>query len=131
MNRSEVAQLFAYACLFDTRLQADEGKILAWNEALYSDITFEFAKRFVSVHYSNDDKVIAPVYINKAWLRDLEREREAKKTEAYMLEMAEGKKKAATPEQVNFYMNQIRAVLSKGNPDADMETNTGEVAPDL
>jgi hypothetical protein len=48
-----------------------------------------------------------------------------------MLEMAEGKKKAATPEQVNFYMNQIRAVLSKGNPDADMETNTGEVAPDL
>ena len=131
MNRSEVAQLFAYACLFDARLQADEGKILAWNEALYSDIAFEFAKRFVSVHYSNDDKVIAPVYINTAWLRDLEREREAKKTEAYMLEMAEGKKKAATPEQVNFYMNQIRAVLSKGNPDADMETNTGEVAPDL
>jgi hypothetical protein len=48
-----------------------------------------------------------------------------------MLEMAEGKRKAATPEQVNFYMSQIRAVLSKGNSDADMETNTGEVAPDL
>jgi hypothetical protein len=131
MNRSEVAQLFAYACLFDSRLQADEGKILAWNEALYDDITFEFAKRFVSVHYSNDDKVIAPVYINKAWLRDVEREREAKKTQQYMLEMAEGKKKAATPEQVDFYLSQIRAVISKGNPDADMETNTGEVAPDL
>ena len=131
MNRSEVAQLFAYACLFDARLQADEGKILAWNEALYDDITFEFAKRFVSVHYSNDDKVIAPVYINKEWLRHIDREREKKKTQQYMLEMAEGKNKAATPEQVDFYLSQIRAVISKGNPDADMETNTGEVAPDL
>ena len=131
MNRSEVAQLFAYACLFDSRLQADEGKILAWNEALYNDITFEFAKRFVSVHYSNDDKVIAPVYINKEWLRHVEREREKKKTQDYMLEMEEGKSKAATPDQVNFYLSQIRAVISKGNYDADMETNTGEVAPDL
>lgn len=131
MNRSEVAQLFAYACLFDSRLQADEGKILAWNEALYNDITFEFAKRFVSVHYSNDDKVIAPVYINKEWLRHVEREREKKKTQDYMLEMEEGKSKAATPDQVNFYLSQIRAVISKGNSDADMETNTGEVAPDL
>jgi hypothetical protein len=48
-----------------------------------------------------------------------------------MLEMAEGKNKAATPEQVDFYLSQIRAVISKGNPDADMETNTGEVAPNL
>jgi hypothetical protein len=131
MNRSEVAQLFAYACLFDGRLQADEGKILAWDAALKEDMTFEFAKYFVSVHYSNDDKVIAPVYFNKEWLRHLDREKEKTKTQAYMLEMAEGKSKAATPEQVDFYMSQIRAVFSKGRSNADMETNTGEVAPDL
>ena len=131
MNRSEVAQLFAYCCLFDTRLQADEGRILAWDSALYSDMTFEFAKEFVSRHYMNEDRLIAPVYFNKEWLRHVEREREQRRTQEYMLEMAEGKSKAATPEQVNFYMSQIRAVLSKGNPDADMETNTGEVAPDL
>jgi hypothetical protein len=131
MNRSEVAQLFAYCCLFDTRLQADEGRILAWDSALYSDMTFEFAKEFVSRHYMNEDRLIAPVYFNKEWLRHVEREREQRRTQEYMLEMAEGKNKAATPEQVNFYMSQIRAVLSKGNSDADMETNTGEVAPDL
>ena len=131
MNRSEVAQLFAYCCLFDTRLQADEGRILAWDSALYSDMEFEFAKEFVSRHYMNEDRLIAPVYFNKEWLRHVEREREQRRTQEYMLEMAEGKSKAATPEQVNFYMSQIRAVLSKGNPDADMETNTGEVAPDL
>jgi hypothetical protein len=79
----------------------------------------------------NEDRLIAPVYFNKEWLRHVEREREQRRTQEYMLEMAEGKSKAATPEQVNFYMSQIRAVLSKGNPDADMETNTGEVAPDL
>jgi hypothetical protein len=131
MNRSEVAQLFAYCCLFDTRLQADEGRILAWDSALYSDMTFEFAKAFVSKHYMNEDRLIAPVYFNKEWLRHVEREKEQRRTHEYMLEMAEGKSKAATPEQVNFYMSQIRAVLSKGNSDADMETNTGEVAPDL
>ena len=131
MNRSEVAQLFAYCCLFDTRLQADEGRILAWDSALYSDMTFEFAKEFVSRHYMNEDRLIAPVYFNKEWLRHVERQREQRRTQEYMLEMAEGKSKAATPEQVNFYMSQIRAVLSKGNSDADMETNTGEVAPDL
>jgi len=131
MNRSEVAQLFAYCCLFDTRLQADEGRILAWDSALYPDMTFEFAKEFVSRHYMNEDRLIAPVYFNKEWLRHLERKREERRTQEYMLEMAEGKSRAATPEQVNFYMSQIRAVLSKGKPDADMETNTGEVAPDL
>jgi hypothetical protein len=131
MNRSEVAQLFAYCCLFDTRLQADEGRILAWDAALYPDMKFEFAKDFVSRHYMNEDRLIAPVNFNKEWLRHIEREREQRRTQEYMLEMAEGKSNAATPEQVNFYMSQIRAVFSKGNPDADMETNTGEVAPDL
>jgi hypothetical protein len=131
MNRSEVAQLFAYACLFDGRLQADEGKILAWDAAINQDMTFEFAKRFVSVHYSNDDKVIAPVYFNKEWLRHLDREKEKKKTQAYILEMAESQSKAATPEQVEFYISQIRAIFSKGSPNADMETDRGEVAPDL
>jgi hypothetical protein len=45
--------------------------------------------------------------------------------------MAESQSKAATPEQVEFYISQIRAIFSKGSPNADMETDRGEVAPDL
>jgi len=131
MTRSEVAQLFAYACLFDGRLQADEGKILAWDSALLPDMTFEFAKYFVSVHYMNEEKVIAPVYFNKEWVRQRQNERDREATRRYMLELEESSSKAATPEQVNFYMAQIRESLSKGKTNADMETNSGEVAPDL
>ena len=131
MNRSEVAQLFAYCCLFDMRLQADEGRILAWDAALNPEMTFQFAKDFVSRHYSNDDKVIAPVYFNKEWVRHQEREKERLRTQQYMLEMKEAGAKAATPEQVNFYLRQIREVLTKGKPSADMADGNGEVAPDL
>ena len=131
MNRSEVAQLFAYACLFDMRLQADEGKILAWDAALNQEMTFEFAKTFVSIHYSNDDKVIAPSYFNKEWSRRQDREKEQLRTRQYMMELEEGKTKAATPEQVDYYLKQIRDVLGKGKSDADLATDSGEVASDL
>lgn len=131
MNRSEVAQLFAYACLFDGRLQADEGKILAWDSALLPDMTFEFAKYFVSVHYMNDEKVIAPVYFNKEWIRQRQNEIDREKTRKFMLELEDTRAKAATPEQVNFYLSQIRATLAKGKSDADMENDAGEVASDL
>lgn len=131
MNRSEVAKLFAYACLFDGRLQADEGKILAWDAALVPDMTFEFAKYFVSVHYMNDDKVIAPVYFNKEWIRQRQSEKDREATQRYMLELEDTKSKAATPEQVNFYLAQIRETLAKGKSDADLEASSGEVASDL
>jgi hypothetical protein len=131
MNRSEVAQLFAYCCLFDTRLQADEGRILAWDSALYPDMEFEFAKEFVSRHYMIEDKLIAPVHFNKGWIRHGEREKERLRTEEYMLELEQSKVKAASPEQVNFYLIQIRETLTKGKPSADMADGNGEVAPDL
>ena len=131
MNRSEVAQLFAYACLFDGRLQADEGKILAWDAALLPEMTFEFAKYFVSVYYMNEDKVIAPVHFNREWSRQRQNEIDREATRKYMLELEDSKAKAATPEQVDFYLSQIRASFVKGKPDADMETDSGEVAPNL
>ena len=131
MNRSEVAQLFAYACLFDGRLQADEGKILAWDASLLPDMTFEFAKYFVSVHYMNDDKVIAPVFFNKEWSRQRKNEKDREATQNYMLELEDSRTKAATPEQVNYYLAQIRESLGKGNASADLEKDSGEVASDL
>jgi hypothetical protein len=48
-----------------------------------------------------------------------------------MLELEDTKSKAASPEQVNFYLSQIRETLAKGKLDADMETGAGEVASDL
>jgi hypothetical protein len=131
MNRSEVAQLFAYACLFDMRLQADEGKILAWDAALNQEMTFEFAKTFVSIHYSNDDKVIAPSYFNKEWLRRQDREKEQQRTRQYMMELEDTRTKAASPEKVDYYLTQIREVLGKGKTNADLATDSGEVASDL
>jgi hypothetical protein len=131
MNRSEVAQLFAYACLFDGRLQADEGKILAWDSALIPEMTFEFAKYFVSVHYMNEDRVIAPVNFNREWTRQRQNEIDREATRKYMLELEDASSKKATPEQVDFYLSQIRASFAKGKTHADMETDSGEVAPDL
>lgn len=131
MNRSEVAQLFAYACLFDGRLQADEGKILAWDAALVPEMTFEFAKYFVSVHYMNEDRVIAPVNFNREWTRQRQNEIDREATRKYMLELEDASSKKATPEQVDFYLSQIRASFAKGKTNADVEIDSGEVAPDL
>jgi hypothetical protein len=131
MNRSEVAKLFAYACLFDGRLQADEGKILAWDAALHPDMTFEFAKYFVSVHYMKDEKVIAPVYFNKEWERKRSHESEVEKSKRLAIEYDEAMSKAAPPEVVNFYVAQIRETLAKGKSSADMADGNGEVASDL
>lgn len=131
MNRSEVAKLFAYACLFDGRLQADEGKILAWDAALNTDITFEWAKYFVSVHYMKEDRVIAPVYFNKEWDRQNAHRLEMEKSKRLALEYDEAMSKAAPPEVVNFYVSQIRETLAKGKSSADMADGSGEVASDL
>ena len=128
MNRSEVAQLFAYACLFDGRLQADEGKILAWDSALLPDMTFEFAKYFVGVHYMNDDKVIQPSYFNKDWARKKRDEREKAATRSFMLELEDLRNKRATQEQVDSYVAQIRKSIGKA-PNAQVETDSGTVAP--
>lgn len=131
MNRSEVAKLFAYACLFDGRIQADEGKILAWDAALIPEIPFEFAKYFVSVHYMKEDKVIAPVYFNKAWEKDIAHRKEMEKGKALELEWAKAEQTAASPEQVNFYVSQIRETLAKGKENAHMADGDGKVASDL
>ena len=131
MNRSEVAKLFAYACLFDGRLQADEGKILAWDAALYPQMDFEFAKYFVSVHYMKDDKVIAPVYFNKEWDRQRQSQMEKERSNRIGLEFDEAMSKAAPPEVVEKYVSQIREKLAKGKTNAELADGDGKVASDL
>lgn len=131
MNRSEVAKLFAYACLFDGRLQADEGKILAWDAALIPDMTFEFAKTFVSIHYMKDDKVIAPVYFNKEWERQRNHRLEMERSQRIALEFDAASAKAAPPEVVEKYVSQIREKLAKGKTNADLAYGDGKVASDL
>lgn len=129
MNPSEVAKVFAFACFFDGRLQADEGKILAWHTALYNDMTFEFAKTFVSLHYMENDSVIQPAYFNREWTKQRKYERDRALTADYMKALESQRNKAATPEQVEKYMAEIREKLGKTN--VAMETDTGEVAPEL
>lgn len=131
MNRSEVAKLFAYACLFDGRLQADEGKILAWDAAINSDITFEWAKYFVSVHYMKEDRVIAPVYFNKEWDRQNAHRLEMERSKRLSIEYDEAASRAAAPEVVDKYLTEIREKLAKGKSSADLADGNGEVASDL
>lgn len=131
MNRSEVAKVFAYACFFDGRLQADEGKILAWDAALIPEITFEFAKYFVAVHYMKEDKVIAPVHINKAWEREVAHQKEMERSKRIGIEFDEAMAKAAPPEVVDKYLTEIREKLAKGKSSADMADGDGKVASDL
>ena len=131
MTRSEVAQLFAYCCLFDGRLQADEGKIMAWFATLYEPMTFEFAKYFVAVHYSQKDTVIQPSYFNNEWARQKRNDREREDTKSFMLEMKHIRSGSASPEVIEKYLSEIRAHLRKAEADAPMEKNTGAVASDL
>lgn len=129
MNASDTAKVFAYACLFDGRLQADEGKIMAWHTALDPEIPFEWAKYFVGLHYSRTDAVIQPSYFNKDWRIKRDREREKQRTESFFKELEDTKSKVASPEKVDFYLAEIRKVLGKVK-DASMEDNSGEVASD-
>lgn len=131
MTVSEVAKLFAYCCYFDGRLQVDEGKIRAWHQVLIPEMTFEFAQYQVARHYSENDSVIAPSMINKVWkIRErnlLERE----STNAFMKELEYKQSQKATTEQIDKYLAEIRSNFRKAEPNVELETNSGEVAPNL
>lgn len=131
MTVSEVAKLFAYCCYFDGRLQVDEGKIRAWHQVLIPDMTFEFAQFQVARHYSENDSVIAPSMINKVWKireRDL---RERARTNELIKELEYKQSQKATPEQIDIYLSEIRSHFRKAEPNVELETNSGEVAPNL
>jgi len=129
MTRSEVAQLFAYCCLFDGRLQADEGKIMAWFATLYEPMTFEFAKYFVGVHYSQKDTVIQPSYFNNEWARQKRNEKEREETKSFMLELEDIRSKSASPEVIEKYLAEIRTHFRKADVNAPVEENLGDLAP--
>ena len=131
MTVSEVAKLFAYCCYFDGRLQVDEGKIRAWHQVLIPDMTFEFAQFQVARHYSENDSVIAPSMINKVWKireRDL---RERARTNELIKELEYKQSQKATPEQIDIYLSEIRSHFRKAETNVELETNAGEVAPNL
>jgi hypothetical protein len=131
MTVSEVAKLFAYCCYFDGRLQVDEGKIRAWHQVLIPDMTFEFAQFQVARHYSENDSVIAPSMINKVWKireRDL---RERARTNELIKELEYKQSQKATPEQIDIYLSEIRSHFRKAETNVELETNSGEVAPNL
>lgn len=101
MERSDVARLFAYACFYDGRLQADEGKILAWGEALDSRMTLDWARKFVIGFYSiNNKTMVTPADFNLEFYREMREKRDKDHSRQIQEEFEENEKRKATPERI-------------------------------
>ena len=130
MNLSDISILLGFIGIYDLRVQVDELKVRAWAESLDSDLTLVEAKKIVSFHYANSDQAVNPSHINKQWRVRVASAKERERSERISQEMKEAERKAAPPEIVTKYMNEIRKSLNRGK-DAPVETNNGEVASDL
>jgi hypothetical protein len=100
MTRSDVARLFAYCCLYDSRLEADELKILAWHEALMEAISFEWAKVYVAKFYGASKYSIAPADFNLEFDRERKVREEKTKSRQLEEEWEESRRNRATPESI-------------------------------
>lgn len=101
MERSDVARLFAYACFYDGRLQADEGKILAWHEALDSRMTLDWARKFIIGFYSiNNKTMVTPADFNLEFYREMREKHGKDRDRRIQEEFEENQRKKATPEQI-------------------------------
>jgi DNA-binding transcriptional MerR regulator len=130
MNLSDISMLLGYVGIYDLRVQVDELKVRAWSESLDSDLTLEEAKKIVSFHYANSDQAVNPSHINKQWRVRVASAKERERSERIAQEMREAEQKAAPPEVAQKYLDEIREILNRGK-NASLETNHGEVAPDL
>ena len=130
MNLSDISILLGFIGIYDLRVQVDELKVRAWAESLDSDLPLVEAKKIVSFHYANSDQAVNPSHINKQWRVRVASAKERERSERISQEMKEAERKAAPPEIVTKYMNEIRKSLNRGK-DAPVETNNGEVASDL
>jgi hypothetical protein len=130
MNLSDISMLLGFIGIYDLRVQVDELKVRAWAESLDSDLTLVEAKKIVSFHYANSDQAVNPSHINKQWRVRVASAKERERSERLSQEMIEAERKAAPPEIVTKYMDEIRKSLNRGK-DAPVETNNGEVASDL
>jgi len=92
-------------------------------------MTFEFAKYFVGVHYSQKDTVIQPSYFNNEWARQKRNEKEREDTNSFMLELEDIRSKSASPEVIEKYLAEIRTHFRKVDVNAPVEENLGDLAP--
>ena len=88
------------------------------------------AKKIVSSHYANLDLAINPSHINRQWRTRLKSDLEKEKGDKISEEFEMAKKRAAPPEVVEKYLNEIKTILNRGK-DASMEEDSGEVASNL
>ena len=130
MNLSDIAVLLGFIGIYDLRVQVDELKVRAWKESLDWDIPLDEAKKIVSSHYANLDLAINPSHINRQWRTRLKSDLEREKGEKISEELEMAKNRAASPEVVEKYLNEIKTILNRGK-DASMEEDTGEVASNL
>ena len=127
MKLSEVPMLLGFASFIDNRLSVDELRARAWHESLDDDLELSEAKKIVSAWYANHDGVISPSHLNREWRSRKASKAERERSERLSIEFERAGRDKASPEQVAFYMAQIRESLKKGK-DASLESDSGEVA---
>lgn len=127
MKLSEVPMLLGFASFIDNRLSVDELRARAWHESLDDDLELSEAKKIVSAWYANHEGVISPSHLNREWRNRKASKAERERSAKLSLEYERANKEKASPEQVAFYMEQIRKSLKKGK-DASLESDSGEVA---
>lgn len=129
MNLPDIAMLLGFVGIYDLRIQVDELKVRAWAESLDSDLPLDEAKKIVSAHYANSDVAINPSHINRGWRIRLAAIRERERSQRIADDLERSRREAASAETVQRYMAEIRSVLNRGKAN-EMETDSGEVAPD-
>ena len=129
MNLSEVAVLLGTVSAYDLRIEVSELKVRAWYESLDQDIPLREGQKLVSWFYSNFDSAVSPSAINREWRRRKRDEQDRLSSQTYFKQIEQVKEQKASPEAVKRYAEEIRSKIGKSN--APVESDRGEVAPDL
>jgi hypothetical protein len=129
VNLSEVALLLGTVTCYDLRIEVSELKVRAWHESLDDDMPLREGQKLVHWYYANFDAAISPSAINREWRRRKRDEFERENARSYFKELEQHKEKKASPESVKKYLDEIRSKLGQSN--ASVDTNRGQVAPDL
>ena len=129
MSLSDIAVLLGFVNLYDLRIQLDELKVRAWAESLNPNLSLDEAKKIVAHHYATNDVAISVSHINKEFGRRIARLQEIERGKAMDEEFRRAELEKASPETVEKYLTEIRAILQRGK-DASLENSDEQVAPD-
>lgn len=115
MERSQVAKVFIKIGFFDGRHQADEGKILAWYDALHPEMSLDWALNFVTDHYATSSQMIQPSDFNSKFRLERMAESERRKAREQDAEWAQARSEIPAVTQIKELVAEMKETLRKAN----------------